>query len=139
MWTRERQQPKIRQMAHRLTGRCKFQWPSRVLKAQSPVFRVPPGARLCFTQGRRAPGAAARALTPPSPLPRLPRLQRVNNTQHATMYSCFVMSGVVSILAYHLRLPAGVDKAYLALAFLGEALLMGLHEKHDPLVGTALL
>lgn len=50
------------------------------------------------------------------------------------MYFCFITSALVTIVTYHARLPEGTDKVFQALAFLGEGMLMGLHEKHDPLV-----
>ena len=51
------------------------------------------------------------------------------------MYCCFIISGAVDLLAwaYNTSLPQGTDQLFLALAFLGESLLFGLHEKHEPL------
>mmetsp|Transcript_7370 Transcript_7370/g.19700 ORF Transcript_7370/g.19700 Transcript_7370/m.19700 type:complete len:304 (+) Transcript_7370:113-1024(+) len=57
----------------------------------------------------------------------------LNNWQHAVMYFCFIMAALATIISYHAGLPAGTDKVFFALAFLGEGMLMGLHEKHDPL------
>ncbi len=50
------------------------------------------------------------------------------------MYVCFMVSGVIDLAGWWGILPEGAEKAYLSLAFAGEALLMGLHEKHEPLV-----
>ena len=52
------------------------------------------------------------------------------------MYSGFLVSALVSIFSHHAQLPTGVDKAALALAFVYESLLMGIHKKPQPLVSV---
>ncbi|KAJ9506983.1 hypothetical protein QJQ45_016540 [Haematococcus lacustris] len=57
----------------------------------------------------------------------------INNWQHVQMYACFLVSGVIDLIGYYGLLPAGTEKAMLSLAFAGETILMGLHEKEEPL------
>jgi hypothetical protein len=57
----------------------------------------------------------------------------LNNWQHAYMYPGFIISGVVDLVHSRFELPQGVPQAFLSLAFLYEALLMGLHKKHNPM------
>ncbi|GAX80041.1 hypothetical protein CEUSTIGMA_g7480.t1 [Chlamydomonas eustigma] len=54
----------------------------------------------------------------------------LNNWQHAYMYPGFIISGVVDLVSRKSELPRGIPQAFLSLAFLFEALLMGLHKKH---------
>jgi len=57
----------------------------------------------------------------------------LNNWQHLQMYVCFAVSGLADIVSYWGMLPRGTDKVFLALAFAGQTVLMGLHEKDEAL------
>jgi len=56
----------------------------------------------------------------------------INNWQHAAMYPGFIISGMVELLSLKVALPQGLSQAVLAVGFVCEALLMGLHKKHAP-------
>lgn len=59
--------------------------------------------------------------------------RHLGNWQHAAMYPGFAMAGIVDLVGYSVELPPGTQQAFLSLAFVCEALLMGLHKKHLPL------
>jgi len=56
----------------------------------------------------------------------------INNFQHASMYPAFFVSGLVDLLGARVDFPRGVQQICLGMAFLIDALLMGLHKKHTP-------
>ncbi|KAG2492442.1 hypothetical protein HYH03_009385 [Edaphochlamys debaryana] len=57
----------------------------------------------------------------------------MTNWQHMAIYPAFVVSGVVDLVGFEVELPAGTQQVALFIAFMCEALLMGLHAKHLPL------
>ncbi|PRW44434.1 Transmembrane 45B [Chlorella sorokiniana] len=56
----------------------------------------------------------------------------LNDWQHSAMYTCFIASGVVDLLAHFCGAPAGTELGFLSLAFLGEGLLLVFHLKGPP-------
>jgi len=57
----------------------------------------------------------------------------LNNWQHTAIYPGFVAAGIIDLVSQHVALPSGTSKAFVALAFLNETILMLLHKKHTPL------
>ena len=56
-------------------------------------------------------------------------VDNINDWQHSAMYSCFVASGITDLLGHFSHLPAGIDRAFLGLAFLCQGVLLVFHLK----------
>lgn len=56
-------------------------------------------------------------------------VDHINDWQHSSMYSAFILSGLVDLGVEHLGLPAGLDSAMVGMAFLIEGLLLMFHLK----------
>lgn len=59
-------------------------------------------------------------------------LRHVSGFSHCTMYTAFIISGVVDLIGYKVRLPRGTERAFLALAFAMEAFAFAFHIGHRP-------
>lgn len=56
-------------------------------------------------------------------------VDHINDWQHSSMYSAFILSGAIDLATRSGRLPAGLDTAGLGLCFLTEGLLLVFHLK----------